>query len=88
MKKNFKIVINPFTNQYQITLDEETQEGFYNSTDEWIGLWFGGRPYDFHFHYDEEFTVSAYDVLQAESSDETVTSFYHNVELTIKLNEK
>ena len=85
---NFKVEVNPFLREVIIksTINdvEHTLEMYYEDADEWNAFMLYGKHFDIHFYYDEEFTVSIYQI-------ENNTARYTNlceVELTIKLKDK
>lgn len=79
--ENFIVIINPFTNRLKIKHKDVTQELEYNTFDEWIGFESDGKEYDIHVFYEEKLSLSIYDV----EDNNTVTSYWHNVETKIVL---
>jgi hypothetical protein len=85
----FDIIINPFTKLADITAnsDGKNKEQFkmtYSDADEWNSFKIDNKVFDIHFYYDEEFTVSIYEVF----GENAIYSEYLPVNLTFKMNEK
>jgi hypothetical protein len=84
----FKVEVNPFIREAiikSIINDvEHTLEMYYEDVDEWNGFMLDGKHFDIHFDYDEEFSVSIYEI------KDNIARYDNSceVELTIKLNNK
>ena len=87
--RNFKVIVNPFTRQVTITATikgkKVTEKYFYDEADEWKGIEMNYVFFDVHVYYDQEFSVSIYDVTNVHQIPNTVTSYWHNVDLRLEL---
>ena len=77
----FNVVVNAFLRTAEITHKDETIEMNFEDLDEWNTFKMGGRDFDIHFLYDEEFSVSIYDVQDGQIN----TDNWHSVKLKIKM---
>ena len=84
-KLDFKVKVNPFTRSVNINVDFKgityTIATGYEDIDQWDTFELMGRTFDIQYHYEAEFLVSIYDVIDGKIDYESS----HNVELTIKL---
>tara|TARA_R110001592_G_scaffold85820_2_gene253453 strand:+ start:84 stop:341 length:258 start_codon:yes stop_codon:yes gene_type:complete len=83
---NFEVTIRPFFNELFIkgmkNMNEETFEAIYDSLDEWGGFSMFDKRFDYHFLYDEEPSLSIYNV---DATDELGLNEQMQVKLTIEL---
>lgn len=84
--KKFKVIVNPFTQS--ITLSRTLKDCVrqltfrYTETDEWIGIEYLDMRLDLHILYDQELSVSIYDVVDdAKGMPHTNTDYWHIVSL-------
>lgn len=88
----FEVIVQPFLNVIEgnVTINK-VKHSFslqYTETDEWIGFDVDGKNFDLHIQFDEELTVSIYDVFENEKGDsETNTLEWHKVNLLLELSE-
>lgn len=84
-KLNFKVQVNPFTHSVSINTSLEgvtyTVVTGYEDIDQWDSFEIMGRTFDIQYHYDAEFLVSIYDVIDGKIDYDA----QHDVELIIKL---
>ena len=84
-KLNFKVQVNPFTHSVSINVTSKgityTLVTGYEDIDQWDTFELMGRTFDIQYHYEAEFLVGIYDVVNGKIDYEA----QHNVELTIKL---
>lgn len=78
--KKFDVIVNPFT--HNVIVSHKSKEGSEvvefkadGLIDSWSSFTMNGFPYDIHFYYDQEFSVSVY-------TDEEY-QVNHHVKLTI-----
>jgi hypothetical protein len=77
----FKVFVNSFFRTAEITHKDETIEMNFETLDEWNAFKMNGKDFDIHFHYDEEFSVSIYDVQDGQIN----TDNWHSVKLKLKM---
>lgn len=84
-KLKFRVQVNPFTRSVSINV---LSKGItyilvtgYEDIDEWNSFELMGRAFDIQYHYEAEFLVGIYDVVDGKVDYEA----QHDVELTIKL---
>ena len=84
-KLDFKVKVNPFTHSVSINVTSKgityTLVTGYEDIDQWDTFELMGRTFDIQYHYEAEFLVDIYDVVNGKIDYEA----QHNVELTIKL---
>ena len=80
-KISFLVIVNPFTMIAEVIHKDETIEIKFKEFDEWNAFNIGERVFDIHFHYDEEFTVSIYDVVNGNA----LTRGETNIKVKLKL---
>tara|TARA_R110002153_G_scaffold380_3_gene1878 strand:+ start:2308 stop:2565 length:258 start_codon:yes stop_codon:yes gene_type:complete len=82
----FEVTIRPFFNELFIkgmkNMNEETFEAIYDDLDEWGGFSMFDKRFDYHFLYDEEPSLSIYNV---DATDELGLNEQMQVKLTIEL---
>ena len=84
-KLKFRVQVNPFTHSVSINVSSKgityTLVTGYEDIDEWNSFELMGRTFDIQYHYEAEFLVSIYDVVEGKVDYEA----QHDVELIIKL---
>lgn len=87
-KFKFKVQVNPFTQEAiiktKIGSTEFSHIMYYEEADEFNSFEIDDYVFDIHFHYDQEFTVSIYPVI------DNVADYINNcdVKLTLQLSEQ
>lgn len=74
-----KALVNPITRELRVITDNGFVEHTFTELDEWYGLYRDGHSFDFHFHYDEEFSLSVYvdeDYTQSHPDIDVVVTFF------------
>lgn len=81
----FKVQVNPFkkiaTISTKLNRKGFSTELYYEDIDEWNTFEMDGNTFDIHFHYDAEFLVSIYPVI----NNKVDYTKKHNVELSFKM---
>jgi len=91
--KKFKVSVNPFT--YTCIVKYKNSQGvkfeytkLFDEFDEWFTIDIDNELFDVHIIYDEELFVTIYDVnLDDKGNHQTDTSYNHEVDLKIVLND-